>query len=533
MSRPALRLVEPLTDAMEFPEGKSHSAGLREIIHTDEVHSHLQLYLMWPDYSSSFIKVAGEMVKATISVDQALGEFDQLFISTDADTFLKIKSKNQHLQRVFIEVFGITFGFEPIIQECIEEYSEETPCLSIQIPIKITRYNMRGTRRVRIDEPPPLIVNYNGERLQGILQDVSPSSFCIKLSHDLQIKNAHVSIEHAGLIFDAIASKSLKNSIVIKPITSHEKHFGHYFDLYVKFAYPMLRSRFSFAKDPIPELMHLTGQAKKFAEREASNSWLDRISEAYNAAKDALNTFIADYVATNDEGTPIATSSLAKAFIDIDETPIWAFHGVGSIQDPNFLEHTCAIYNWRSDYLLAKDPSAKVIVWFDGRGRWIEKVYTKFQRLTSDNTKLWAIRNNRYIKCNSEIKQSLNKYPLPTQKAFSKGAFKRFVAANKNISFGMGVPYLNYSGVLENLFFKEKDFSEATIDEISGVIDETRPERFFIPTPTELSDLNFDGFEMFCLESTTRQCLTNGDALKFFSSSLEHSKAVVRKKYGR
>ena len=64
--------------------------------------------------------------------------------------------------------------------------------------------------------------------------------------------------------------------------------------------------------------MHRTGQAKKFAEKESSDTWGDEISAAYEAAKDVKDNIIADYVAIDQNNQPVGTSSLAKVFLDYD-----------------------------------------------------------------------------------------------------------------------------------------------------------------------------------------------------------------------
>jgi len=534
MIRAVLRLVEPLSNALEFPEGKSEPAGLREIHNVNVIHSHLQLFLSWPDYSSSFIKVAGEMVKVSITVDQGLGEFDQLFISTDETAFHQIKKNQKYLEKAFIEVFGITFGFSPEIQEFIEEFVEGMPCISILIPSSITRYNMRGTKRIRLDEPKKISIKVDQKEHDAILIDVSPSAFCFKFINENVILSDRVTVSVDGKQFDAFTMQSLNKILILKPITEEPEHFGVYFDLYVQYAYPMLRSRYSFPEDPIPALMQKTGQAKKHAMKEVSLSWLNEIESAYISSKDVKDDYAANYVAIDSFGIPVGTSSLAKVYIDHDSSPIWAFHGVGVLQDPKLLEHTCALYKWRVDYVTAKDPNAKVVVWFDGRGRWLEKVYTKYNKLTSDMTRLTAIKHNRYSrKEQSQVKSDIITSKWNAEKNISIKTFSRYMAADKTTSLGLGVQYLNYSGILNNVFFKlEISSINDVIECLESMVETQRPNLFFIEMPLNCSDLNFKDYELNFIDATNRQCNTTGLALRFFSSSLEHSQAVVNKKYG-
>jgi|GEM_PF-2169123 len=537
MSRPALRLVEPLTDAMEFPEGKSHTAGLREITNADEVHSHLQLYLMWPDYSSSFIKVAGEMVKATISVDQALGEFDQLFITTDENTYLKIKNKTQHLERIFIEVFGITFGFDPIIHECINEYSEEAPCFSIQIPTKITRYNMRGLRRININTKVIVTLQTRTNQISGRLLNVSANTFCIKIETDLKTVQFHDKVNATinGITFEASISSGINNTLLLKPLTDDSANFGNFFDIYIKFGHPTLKSRFSFSIDPSMEIMNKTGQAKKFAGKEISTEWTMGVQNGYIAAKEAKDVYTASYIALDRNNEPVGISNLAKAFMDSDGTPVWSFHGLGTVQSPHLIEQTCALYLWRVDYLLSKEPKSKVIMWFDKNGKWLEKVYIKFKRMTPDQTEIWPIKHNRYVN-QSDAPENLDDYKSQSNKIRTEkneiGSFKRRLIANGTVRMGFGVSYLNLGGNLNSIhFLKDQQPSKDDILLIQETVDKIKPKRFFVETPAEMSDLYFNGYNMHLVETVSRQCSTHTEALKFFSSSLEHSKAVVKKKY--
>ena len=536
MSRPILRLVEPLGDGLEFSIGKSEVAGLREIRTTEEIYSLLQLFLMWPEYSSSFTKIGGEMVKMSLSVDHALSDLDQLLLTMDENSFKQITSDSRTLEKVYIEVFGITFGFQPTVREYIDEYIDGVPCISLAIPETLTRYNMRGTRRVKITEPLVVSIIDKDKTIEANLIDASPNAFSLKvLNNDKTGKlSDRITISIAGNKFDVLATSSLNHSIIVKPILAETKHFGAFFDLYAKFAYPDLKSRFSFERDPIPELLTKTGQIKNYGASEVSETWYGEIEEAYRASIEVKDQYVAGYVSVDSNSMPVGTSSLAKVFIDQKGVEAWAFHGLGAVQDPNLISNTCSLYKWRVDYILAREPEANIVMWFNGRGKWLEKVYIKFQKLTSDNTKLWPIKHNRYARDESQETSNIEvqthwKY----QKDININSFVRYMATDSIASVGLGVPYLNYGGILNNIFFYENCAPpEKCKNNIINTVAKIMPKRFFIETPQDVEDIEVPNYKMFLVDVANRQCITNGEALKYFSSSLEHSQAVVKKKYG-
>ncbi len=318
----------------------------------------------------------------------------------------------------------------------------------------------------------------------------------------------------------------------MKPITEEPENFGPYFDLYAQHAYPMLKSRYSFAEDPIPSLMNSTGQAKKHASSEKSPSWTAQIKAAYEAGKGVVNSHVAQYVAVDEVNRPIGTSALASAFISKDGSPVWIFHGLGTGNNPDQLDITCSLYNWRVDYLLAKNEKANISMWFDGRGKWLEKVYIKFSKLTSNETKIWPIKHNRYERIADHNTASNSLQESITHKKIKSGTFERELFASDQIIAGFGVPYLNYSGILNNISFVDPNPKDSKNDHIASVIRHGNPEIFFLETPVEHDDYQIENYSMRFVDATNRQCNTTGQALKFFTSSLEHSKALVKKKYG-
>ena len=535
MSRPTLRLVEPLHDAMDFPAGKSDSTGIREVSNQHEINSCLQLFLLWPNYASAYAKVVSQMVKVKFSIDSELAELDQLLLSVNEDTFNIVKTNQSTLEEIYIEVFGITVGFQATFLECAEIYMEGSPCIAISLPEKMTRYKMRESRRIRLSDAINVTIENGLEVISGAIIEISPSALCFKHNKGGIVLNDRVSLTFGDNKFDVLSSSTNGGRVLLKPIPEEPNNFGHYFDFYISHAYPSLKSRFSFPVDPIPELMIKTGQAKKHANFQNSQNWNKEIQDAYFASKDAKDIYVANFVAVDDHQNPIGTSSLAKAYIDKNGSEIWAFHGVGIVQDPNFLIHTCALYNWRVDYIHAKSPvlNSNVIVWYDGRGRWLEKVYTKFAKLTLDSTKLIPIKHNRYVRSDVNSTNDAQETILPVAKQVCIGKFLRHLFAGDDVSIGLGVPYLNYSGILNNIFFhSESTISATALEQVRNTISNILPDSFFVETALSNADIRFSQYSMTFVDATNRQCMTTSKALMIFSSSLEHSQAVVRRKYG-
>ena len=534
MSRPVLRLIESFDNALEFSAGKFEEQGLRQIDNTHEVHYHLQLFLSWPAYSSVCAKIDDRMFPVKVSIDSEMAELDQIYLELNEEAFISLKAGTANLNEVVFEVFGITFGFKPLVEEVANTFKQGAPNVAISIPSAITRYNLRGARRMKVEDSIAITISSNGNIFSGRLLDVSPVAFSIEVKCADNATPQICNVTIGRFSFGAFMVQSSTNKTLIKPIHENSVDFGAYFEAYCSFALPFLRSRYSFVNDPVPNLLQKTGQAKKHATKETGNQWFDEINKAYIAAKDAKDKYCADFVAVDANGEPVGTSSLAQGFMDQEGNDVWVFHGLGSLQDPSLLEQTCSLYKWRVDYLVSKNPATKVIMWFDGRGRWLEKVYIKFQKLTPEFTQIWPIKHNRYVRNSQATDDHLVKLNAwKFKKTIECGSFKRTHASNGVVSIGIGVSYLNYSGILDNIHFREKVINKESVQPIiQEALNELAPERVFIETPLEVEDFNINGYDSFLVDATNRQCLTTGAALLYFSSSLEHSQAVVRRKHG-
>lgn len=526
MSRSFLRLVEPLSEQTSIPE--MMPPGEKILICRDqaEVNSILQLFLLWPEYSSAVVRLKSQSGKVRISHDESLSEIENLFLSVDQGIFNSLKNSGTVELKVLFEVFGLTFQFEATGVELAEDYSKDKPTVSISIPTSLERLGVRRSKRIQLKEALSVDLIFGNSNIPGKLEEVSPRGFKIRADNLGNISPCdRFKMVHADWEVEMSLGQVRDGIVIGLPLEKPAKSFGAFFDVYVRFAYPMLRPRHSFQEDPVPDLAVKTGQAKKFASKEQSGIWLDQIKEAYEASRDAQHEFTADYVAVDDQEVPVGASSLANAFTNHDGTPIWAFHGLSAMKDPRNLFHTAATYLWRADYLISRTGSPKVIGWFDGKGKWLEKVYVKFQRLTPDSTQLWPVSFNRLIAA-SHSDDNLD--PDLFDEYYSVGKFNRGMSFSADQSLGLGIPYLNLSGAMDMAFYlNEQADSKWLMAEISKI----KPARFYCPVPHPKPAPVFDGYECHTLETVTRQFLTDSIALLHFHSSVEHSMAITRRKY--
>ncbi len=535
MSRTHLRLVEPIQEGQSFPEFNATGKST-EISQPEKVAAALQLFLLWPDYSSCLVRSPnGKTTAAKMSIDPDLKEVEDLLLTVDQQVHSALKAAATRDLEIIFEVFGLTYSFKAPIKEIAEDYSPGSPSVSVSVPNKLVHLSLRSNRRRKLSSPLAATLKQPDEKAgyACLLTEVSPTAMLFSFeSANIQWPDL-VSVECNGFSFKAIMKVSRPGEIVVGPITESPEDFGPYFDLYVSVVYPMLRNRHSFAEDPIPELALKTGQVEKFAAREMSDEWKQGVMDAYLASKDAQHRFTVDYVAIAENGDPVATSSLTYAFEDSDGQSIWAFHSVGAIADPQYLSHTAAVYMWRSDYLMSRDSNVRCVVWFDGKGKWIEKVYVKYQALTEAETAIWNVAMRRYIRSPNHhpSEETLCANWRSSQIGFK--SFQRKISTRKRQASGFGVPYLNLAGGLDQIFsLSPEPLDDEDRKASQSLISKEAPRRFFLSSPSNQAGLEFQGYESYVLETVSRQVVTSSRGLAYFASSLEHSQAVTRRKYG-
>jgi len=526
VSRTSLRLVEPLSEQTSIPE--MMPPGEKAQIYRDqaEIGRFLQLFLLWPEYSSAVIRQGNLSGKVVVRHDESLNEIENLLLLVGEDIYRSLKISGENNLKLLFEVFGLTFQFDAVVLELADEYSSEEPVVSIAIPDLLERLGVRRSKRIQLEEPISLNLFFGELRFSGQLVEVSPRGFKFRVQNLEQLQPCdRFKAVHPDWEVEMSMGQIREGVVIGLPLEQPATAFGAFFEAYIRFAYPMLRPRHSFPIDPIPDLAIRTGQAKKFAANEQSETWLGQIKDAYEASRDAQHEYTADYVAVDEDGAPVGASSMAKGFVNHDGSPMWAFHGLSAVKNPKNLQHTAAVYLWRADYLIARQGTQKVIGWFDGNGRWLEKVFVKFQKLTPSLTSLWSVRLKRMIAVTG-FREELDCDLF--DKTFSKGKFFRGMCFSTDFSLGLGVPYLNLSGGMDKAYYLNESADPRWIE---TKISELKPARFFCPVPHSKVDPYFEGYESYTLESVTRQFSSDSLGLLHFHSAVEHSTAITRRKY--
>ena len=537
-----LRLVEPLSESATMPEMVSPDVTHKTISDEIELSSVLQLFLLWPKYASALLRFETHSIAVDVSYDSSLSEIEYLYLKTDLEAHELLKKKTP--ARLMFEVFGLTYQFVVDGVECATDYEPTRPCVALPLPHVLEYVGVRKTRRKRIENPVPLAIAQGGKTLaRALLVEVSPTAFqlrCEVLSDALALESAigqRLELQAPDAEFEVIVSAIRGDRVIVKPLVNEPKNFGIYFNIYIKYVYPMLRPRHSFAEDPIPELAIATGQAKKFVGEFAENSaeataererWLKEVNEAYWASFDAQHQYTADYVAVDDTGRPIGTSSLAKAFKDADGKFIWAFHGLGIKKEPEYFEHTVALYLWRADYLMACDKDEEYVGWFDSRGRWLEKVYIKFHQRAPETTKLWPVRLDRYEALESHVSSELVDVKPSVWTQIRVGRFERSIYSSRSFVFGVGAFRLNVAGIL-NIFFSKTEGND--LEQSLASIPSSQ--FFFIARNVNSPSLQIKDYSLNEFGQNIRQFISDAESLRYFRSSVEHALAIVRQRYER
>jgi hypothetical protein len=233
----------------------------------------------------------------------------------------------------------------------------------------------------------------------------------------------------------------------------------------------------------------------------------------------------ADYVTVDQSGELAGASSAVLAF-KRNEKPIWAFHQLCARASPDILEQSGQLYTWRAEYLAGRKEDLDVVVWFDSKSRWLERIYVKFALQNQTKVQLHAVFVARTFYSGKAVAL------VKSQKSDVYGNHLRLFLDSENEFGAVSPTYLNAAGGLNAVIALDGGATAQSVISIAdGLIANSEEKECFveITLPAEkayfLEGLNFEP-----IKEASRFCIFNKDSLVGFLGSVEHSVAVTARK---
>jgi hypothetical protein len=324
------------------------------------------------------------------------------------------------------------------------------------------------------------------------------------------------------------AIRTYKNGNTVYALSPrNHMEYGAIFDFYRILAYPHLRRRDEFSSSDVLSLYsEQTGYLGKFQTDSDAEQRKKLIVDAWEDTTHEHHRLTADYVTVDDEGKLAGASSAVLAFNKMEQ-PIWVFHQLCARASPDLLVQSGELYTWRAEYLAAREENLDVVIWFDSRSRWLERIYVKFAMQNEKMATLLpvAVIRNTF----KSLDQKSNQPAFGIQKF---GKIKRINAFTENAFGGTNPNFLNASGILDAIIaISEKSTEEDVLKIASLLASETGSSEINLEVtiPLDKKDAFFSN-SMKPLDDVDRYCSFEKKFLISFLTCVDHSVAVTKRK---
>lgn len=527
MSRPNLRLVQPLSADTSLPELPSDNEKTEWITDPQKVQNILSLFLQWPDYSSAILIAGDKRYDIKIEIDTELRDVEQLFGTIPPTALSTINPQNIRSYLIHFEVFGLAYRFEVdqmVTRNDHHRSSDLTPNLIFNVPTKIQRMAARTSRRIPLENPLPVVLTSDHHRIEALLVEVSPKAFrfeIIQKGKDLPPLD-RVKVQTEALRFDMRYLTHRQEHLILGPYPDEQENFKYYFELFLKYAHPTLRPRYSFAEDPVPLLAEQSGQIDKYAKDEFPPDVDPKkiLHENYLMASQMPELKLMEMVAIDPEtNQPVGSSSVSRAFKTSDTEYAWCLYGLNIIPSPKYFEQSCALYTWSADYL-SHFQGDSIVMWYDSKTRWTNKLFTKLKHFIREGINIDSVRLTRYSRTLTIDVSHRSKERTYYYKDGVVGAFNP--------------PYLHVAGGLDTIY---PDINSTYKGEskhiIADVLKIENPERYTLASVTNNS-IDYLEFENYTAKTTIPVNTQFSSLIGYFintPSSIEHITALARRKH--
>jgi hypothetical protein len=490
----------------------------------------LSLLFHYEDYAWVGVTLPGagnKIVPCRISYDQTEAVPTELYLTLKTpyavDRLAMIKRAT-----VSFEIFRVCYEFSAEVLNYNSDGSVEFH-LVLSIPEELSTIKHRRLPRVRIDQEdreklPKIYLNSSNEPLQ--ISELGLNSIAVDTVEHFTAGEYELDFRSENNLKCRATGMIRGEKLVFCLLFENAITFGQYFNIYRKFAYPGIQPRSDFDNLTMFDLYEKTGYFGGFLTDESKSKGRQDLLKTWEAVPNEAYDVTADFVTTDKQGTVIGASSVSLAFRDTN-FEYWAFHQLCSIKSPDLLTASGHLYMWRADYLIGLPQDLKVVVWFRSESRWLERIYVKFARQSSERVRIHPVKliKGQFTKTTSGTPSR----QLPKTTSYSYGSHKRTVTVSDNLISGIGPDFLNASGLLNNVSFLDgNDDKEAIQSAMTALMENsgTDTAQFYVSLP-EKSETTFEGWK---ITPSDRFCIFSKNDLIDFLSSVEHSIAVIRKK---
>lgn len=522
-----LRLVKFDSSDFSLAEVLNANSGTT-FTDSQKIASILSLYFQWPEHRKAVALVnnIAQEVNILYDADEAIPSMFWFPIIAHFDvqpTFLKL----------YIELFNVCYELHVKCIDSVINENEEV-VLYFEPPDKITVLKSRGLPRHKLRERAHIsLYTASGQAVEGELLEVGLSSFICR-TEDVEPKNLE-SLFINDLKLSIKFLRSTANASVFTLALESKISVEKYFLFYLKHRFPSLRPRGSVPHEKVFKTYVESGFLKKYEKNEGllnDNSALhSELSQTWQNLSDAQFEHSLDLVSVLEKNNTLEVVGASSVFLCYfeKEKPVWAFHQLCALKDPDTIKNTTDLYMWRADYLYFRNESLKACAWFNSRSRWIERIWVKFANNSPKNCELKAI-SMKVIE--SKNLHSRNLTRDIQSKKYNIGSATRVSLESENFFGACSPPRINASGAMDfiSISFQPEDYEQY----INTIFRESQSINYSMQTiraqfdigevPASLQNLPDHGSDRFCI--FTRESLPT------LSSSILHAMAVYQKKHG-
>jgi hypothetical protein len=493
----------------------------------------LSLYFQWPERHWAIMMPVGGVpgtgnapwAECEIDYDRDERAPSELRIQFEGDAKRPDLREGEEIAIRF-EVFRICHEMRCQVLACSNAPAEDGWHYIVSPPVELVVFKNRRLSRFRLDDADRQQMGEcrwfgegASEGLAAPVLEIGMSAIRVAAPSLQPGAKGEIVIGEARLAVEV--ARMNRGEAVLKPILTNGVQTGVLFDLYRKLAFPPLRPKSEFSADAILQLYEETNYFGKFATAEDMDRRKAELRDVWQRIAPALHQYNADYVAVDDAGTPVGTSSATEAFVH-EGKPVWALHQTCARTSPDLLEHSGMLYTWRAEYLAARPEALGVIVWFDSHSRWLDRIYVKFARQHPTGTRLTPV---KFYEMN--LSETSDEAPLPTVQI---GETQRRLYDKDGVFGGFGPRYLNASAGFDVLVDNQGGHGvdvlrKAARDTVGIAESGARAIRITVPATESL-----EGSDLTYWETVDRCLEFDKESLVDFISSVEHSVAITSRK---
>lgn len=499
-----------------------------------QIFASFSLYNEWAEYrSATLINTKKDYsIKCSLSWDTDEVIPSELYIKPVSNKDFQNLTVEDDIQ-IFFEVFNVCYYFKTKIIDA-ENFNDK---IIVQIPEEIKVIKRRLFPRVDISSIKSnayCMPRNSTEKIEILIQEIGVNTLKVTAVSFLTLKDGIIKIDDLSIGFKVIERKKdlLKFEYCLSLEFNNNINFGKYFEIYAKYAFPTLKSRSEFNINDVLEIYNSTGFFNKFVKNESQeDEFFTKINSTWSQLNNAQHSGVTDYCSEVEEGRIVGCSSLARAFYN-ESKPVWVMQQLCVLSNPEYFLNTRDLYLWRPIYLSALKEDFDVACWFDGNSRWIERIWIKFA-LNKGNISetLWPV---DILICQLDKKDSTASVNADDKliTTYKFGNLERSVFIEKNLIAGSDPACLNFANLLDHIVAippSDRDF-EFLLNKAKKLFSLSEEGTKDFRISVDKSNLP-STHEKYRRHDLNRFCYFNKNDLSFLFTSIEHSIAVMSKKY--